>query len=327
MARKNRSSKAGFARAKARVTKTFLALTLAVIVYPVTTGMIGSIDPEYSEQELAVVNAPVLERNGDHLTIKGKVDDLFTSETFSLIANEAEAALDLLDTGMPDVMEVAESFDDARLYIASLRAVPDTPKIDLETRIAIAAVNPELMSSALDAINGIDKSIDPAPIAVPEQLAYARESTPATRFKTPVSAKLSQKEMWCLTTAVYFEARGESYEGQLAVAQVVMNRVNHTNYPSTVCGVVFQNQSMRNACQFSFACDGIPERVNDKNAWSIAERAAGEVVNGTNYLQNVSNATHYHATYVRPHWARRMDKVTKIGLHVFYRFKKGWTLG
>jgi spore germination cell wall hydrolase CwlJ-like protein len=134
---------------------------------------------------------------------------------------------------------------------------------------------------------------------------------------------LSQKSLWCLATAIYFEARGESYRGQVGVAQVVMNRVKHKAYPNTVCGVVFQNQSRRNACQFSFACDGIPERVSDKKSWAQADEIAKKVSNGSLYLTEVANATHYHANYVYPRWAPRLKRMTKIGLHIFYRFKKG----
>ena len=130
-----------------------------------------------------------------------------------------------------------------------------------------------------------------------------------------------------MAQAVYFEARGESYRGQVAVAQVVINRLHHRLYPSTICGVVFQNQHMRNACQFSFACDGIPERVNDPKAWKQAQEIARGAVSGQLYVKEVGQATHYHATYVYPDWAPRMKKVTRIGLHVFYQFKRNWRYG
>ncbi|MDF2980389.1 MAG: cell wall hydrolase, partial [Devosia sp.] len=136
-----------------------------------------------------------------------------------------------------------------------------------------------------------------------------------------------QKEMWCLATAIYFESRGEKYRGQVAVGQVVMNRVKHRLYPSTICGVVFQNQQRRNACQFSFACDGIPETVNDQKSWKQAMAIAKDVISGKEYLTEVGYSTHYHATYVYPHWAPRMKKNVKIGMHVFYQFKRGWKFG
>jgi spore germination cell wall hydrolase CwlJ-like protein len=91
--------------------------------------------------------------------------------------------------------------------------------------------------------------------------------------------------------------------------------------------VVFQNQSRRNACQFSFACDGIPEVVSERGPWAQAEEIAQKVTSGELYLTEVGQATHYHATYVRPAWAPRMNKLTQIGLHVFYEFKRGWLFG
>ena len=124
-----------------------------------------------------------------------------------------------------------------------------------------------------------------------------------------------------MATAIYFEARGESYRGQVAVGQVVMNRLAHPIYPKTICGVVFQNEQMRNACQFSFACDGIPETVTEPQAWAQAESIAKGVISGSLYLPEVENATHYHATYVYPDWAPQLKRVTKIGNHIFYKFK------
>jgi spore germination cell wall hydrolase CwlJ-like protein len=144
---------------------------------------------------------------------------------------------------------------------------------------------------------------------------------------TADAMQVSDKEMWCLATAIYFEARGESYRGQVGVAQVVLNRTKDHRYPDTICGVVFQNQHKRNACQFSFACDGIPEVVTERQPWVQAEEIASKVVAGELFLTEVGEATHYHATYVRPAWAPRMTKMTQIGLHVFYKFKSGWLFG
>lgn len=125
----------------------------------------------------------------------------------------------------------------------------------------------------------------------------------------------------CLAEAVYFEARGEPVEGQYAVAQVVLNRVRSGYYPDTVCGVVYQNKHRRNACQFSFACDRIPDRVNNQHAWTIATGVARDVTEGGAWLPEVGGSTHYHATYVRPRWIRDMVKLDSIGRHIFYRVR------
>ena len=133
------------------------------------------------------------------------------------------------------------------------------------------------------------------------------------------------RERKCLAEAVYFEARSESAEGQAAVAQVILNRVRSGLYPASVCGVVYQNRHRHLACQFTFACEGKSLRIADAESWETAKRVAREVTEGTTYLAEVGGATHYHADYVRPNWARRLKKMDVIGRHIFYKLKPGQT--
>ncbi len=135
----------------------------------------------------------------------------------------------------------------------------------------------------------------------------------------------TKKEQRCLAEAIYFEARGENDEGQIAVAQVVLNRVKNPSYPNSICGVVYQNRHKRNRCQFSFACDGIKDRISSPGAWAKAQRLALEVLDGKQYLKLVDASTHYHATYVNPRWAKSMAKRGQIGEHIFYKtYAGGW---
>jgi spore germination cell wall hydrolase CwlJ-like protein len=143
----------------------------------------------------------------------------------------------------------------------------------------------------------------------------------------PASAR-SPSEIKCLATAIYFEARGESEKGQLAVAQVVLNRLKNPAYPKTICGVVYQNRWIHNGCQFSFACDNIPDRITEPGPWKTAMDLATKAVNdeGDTFIADVGTATHYHAVYVRPYWARWMKKADKIGNHIFYKtYGGGWS--
>lgn len=133
----------------------------------------------------------------------------------------------------------------------------------------------------------------------------------------------SGAEQKCLAEGIYFEARGENVKGQAAVAQVILNRVRNPAYPSTICGVVYQNRSWRNRCQFSFACDGTRPRVRSQQHYRVAEEVAMAVTAGKIFLPEVGSATHYHATYVKPRWARTMERMKKIGLHIFYRTHGG----
>ena len=133
----------------------------------------------------------------------------------------------------------------------------------------------------------------------------------------------SESEQTCLANGIYFEARGESSQGQAAVAQVILNRVRNPAYPNTICGVVYQNKNWRNRCQFSFACDGQKDRIRDAHSYTEAEEIAEKVTTGKIWITEVGSATHYHANYVRPRWARAMEKVDKIGRHIFYRTFNG----
>jgi spore germination cell wall hydrolase CwlJ-like protein len=281
-----------------------------------------------------VAPSATLSRVGTDLIITGSID-LFESASF----NGANRALKQ-DRARPhvDLLAMTADFSDIRARIAALRnpeavAAVVTPVTGTAETIEVASIDPDMTNSAaLAAIDALAPDADvPLPRTMSKALAYAREELPATAFDGTVidkkGKKFSDKELWCMATAIYFEARGETYRGQVAVAQVVMNRVGHKLYPNSICGVVFQNQSKRNACQFSFACDGIPEKINDQKSWKQAQQIASEVVSGKEYLTEVGYATHYHATYVRPHWAPRMTKLTKIGLHVFYQFKRGWKYG
>jgi spore germination cell wall hydrolase CwlJ-like protein len=127
----------------------------------------------------------------------------------------------------------------------------------------------------------------------------------------------------CIAMAVYFEARGEPIAGQLAVAQVVLNRVDDDRHPDNACDVVYEAKKtrggkiIRNMCQFSFYCDGKPESVNDGEAWKAAINVARVAM--TIPLDVSQGATHYHAVYVDPTWRYTMRLTTQIGRHAFYR--------
>ncbi len=190
-------------------------------------------------------------------------------------------------------------------------------------------------------------SATPAPAdAVPiEVVAVPRQSrTAAANFglSTSIISKVEPKgdrpnfaglieqdqvarEEKCLAEAIYFESRSEPEEGQAAVAQVIFNRVKSGLYPTSVCGVVYQNRHRHNACQFSFACEGKSLRITDQDSWAVAKRIARDVTQGTTYVADVGDSTHYHANYVRPRWARALRRMDKIGNHIFYQLKPGQT--
>ena len=127
----------------------------------------------------------------------------------------------------------------------------------------------------------------------------------------------------CLTTAIYYEAAGESEQGQRAVAQVVLNRVRHPAFPASVCEVVYQGSERTTGCQFTFTCDGSLARRPSHNGWKQARRIAEQALAGT-VEPAVGMSTHYHANWVAPYWAPELDKIAGIGAHLFYRWRGQW---
>jgi hypothetical protein len=139
------------------------------------------------------------------------------------------------------------------------------------------------------------------------------------KIKTLLDTRIIQEN--CLATAVYFEARSESMVGQLAVAMVILNRVKASSSYSSICGVVYKGASNLNACQFSFACDGKPDIVDDARAWKAAHAVTALALandrKGTP-LQILATATNYHADYVDPVWSKSLNRLTQLGRHIFY---------
>ena len=128
----------------------------------------------------------------------------------------------------------------------------------------------------------------------------------------------ADKELACLTEAIYFEARGESINGQIAVAEVIINRANSPIFPDSICEVIKQGAQNLNRCQFSYKCDGQPEYMNERKAKKRAADVAILLMKGERRAIS-GNATHYHADYVDPYWASKLKKTATVGTHIFYK--------
>ena len=138
----------------------------------------------------------------------------------------------------------------------------------------------------------------------------------------------------CLALNTYHEAKNQSLVGQIATAQVVMNRVEDDRFPSTVCEVVKQGPTrpswedpekeypIKHRCQFSWYCDGKDDTPKNEKAWRKAQDVAFLVYYNKIQLDVTEGATHYHATYVRPAWAKTKKRTTRIEKHIFYRWEK-----
>jgi len=191
-----------------------------------------------------------------------------------------------------------------------------TPKLPRAT--ALASTTP----APADAVPVEIVSL-PAQPSMPNMSSVPRSDRP--NYAALIDEDKAGHEKRCLAEAIYFEARSEPEEGQAAVAQVVLNRVASGLYPSTICGVVYQNRNRYNACQFSFACEGKSLRITEQDSWQTATRIAEAVMDGKTYVSDVGGSTHYHANYVRPRWARRLEKMDVIGHHIFYKLRPGQT--
>jgi spore germination cell wall hydrolase CwlJ-like protein len=184
------------------------------------------------------------------------------------------------------------------------------------------AVNAPI-GTRLAALMGAERD---AMAALPPDVAAGR--APPARTDTPVAVRYDPawlatqspekggREWECLSQAIYFEARGESIAGQFAVAEVILNRVDSPAYPNSVCSVV--RQSGGGGCQFSYVCDGKPDRIGEAGAWRTAGKVAAVMLSGAPRALT-KGATHFHTTAVRPRWAQRFPRTATIGTHLFYR--------
>lgn len=179
-------------------------------------------------------------------------------------------------------------------------------------------------------------------------IAIAKEATSDTlenldgdlRFEVSETLSFNPEqfpEINCMALNIYYEARSSNLADQYAVADVVLNRVEDTRYPNTICEVVKQGKQkpswkdpskmvmVRNACQFSWYCDGKADNPRDKEAWKRAQSIAWDIVQWDSMRGITEGATHYHTTYVNPRWNKSrkgfsITRLGRIGAHIFYRW-------
>ncbi|KUF12013.1 cell wall hydrolase [Pseudoponticoccus marisrubri] len=154
-------------------------------------------------------------------------------------------------------------------------------------------------------------------LVTPQPVAATAEEV-ASFSRNTGAAQVGGAEWRCLAEALYFEARGESLKGQMAVAEVIMNRVDSPRYPNSVCGVINQGTGRKYACQFTYTCDGHPEHIAEPGAWERVGQVARKMLSGAPRTLT-KGATHYHTTAVNPKWARVFPRTAAIGVHRFYR--------
>lgn len=194
------------------------------------------------------------------------------------------------------------------------RLRPTTSAVALKNSAGSPLLMNALANSSFNAVLDVD-AFRPSP----EEIAY-HPSTEGLdfRYQGETQAEFEERERRCLATAIYFEARGEPLRGQVAVAQVILNRVRSPIFPETICGVVYQGQHQK-GCQFSFTCDGKTDNPRNDAQWAQAQDISRQIMGGELWLPEVGYSTFYHANYVSPRWAGGMNKIDKIGRHIFYK--------
>lgn len=161
--------------------------------------------------------------------------------------------------------------------------------------------------------------IDTDPVEGAIVVQRALDTTAGLNLGELDAARNAARERRCLAEAIYYEARSETLAGQMAVAEVVINRSHHRAYPNTICGVVYQGAERSTGCQFTFTCDGSMAAAPYGRGWERAQTVADHALMG--FARPVTNrATHYHTTAVDPHWNDTLVRTRRIGSHVFYRF-------
>jgi spore germination cell wall hydrolase CwlJ-like protein len=259
---------------------------------------------------------PALTRQADALfgaSGKGPRADTYRSE--GLITNAGKQRIVASLGGEPDLTAALGKRPEVLRDRKTDRLKPRTSDVALKSG---SASNPLLMNASSGSMFGPGLDVDSFKPSA-EEIAYS--PTPdalAFRSQGETQAEFEERERRCLAVAIYFEARGEPERGQVAVGQVIMNRVRSPLFPETICGVVYQGH-LKPGCQFSFTCDGKTDVPRNDAQWAQSQSLAKKITSGELWLPEVGYSTFYHANYVSPGWAGRMNKIDRIGRHIFYK--------
>lgn len=161
-----------------------------------------------------------------------------------------------------------------------------------------------------------------APVRIVQTVSTVKEYIdvpPPAAQPSEDAAVVLLAQLRCLTEAMYYEARGEAEDGEKAVAEVVLHRLQAGGYGSSICAVVYAG-ALKARCQFSFVCDGSRLRRRSERDWHKAQGLASRILSGELALADATGgALNYHAAYVRPFWAAKLVRTAQIGNHIFYR--------
>jgi spore germination cell wall hydrolase CwlJ-like protein len=229
-----------------------------------------------------------------------------------------------LSDALGDELAALNAFSETRNFArpaALARIEPEHDAADRREAQAIAVVD-ALNSQDVDAARQVDGA--QASMTTAQLLASLGNDLDIDVLDR-IEVEERSADWRCLAEAMYFEARGENVAGQLAVAEVILNRVDSVRYPDSVCGVVKQGAD-RKGCQFSYMCDGLKEHISNRRVFERIGKIAWLMLAGKPRTLT-DEALYFHATSVRPAWSRTFVRTTKIGRHIFYRPKVRLTQG
>lgn len=290
-----------------------VAFGAAALMLLVTLSPTRAVDARFADVKIAEVQLPLTA-----LPVQ--------AEDFNSAAVDAKPAL------TPEVLAAYVARQQAR---KGFDIFGEAPQPQLTSAVLSAYAATRYQNAALSAINNAAEPLALRPsfspdMAIPDTGVVPSVSDDALaeyarkRFQpTEKKVKVARQERDCLTTAIYHEARGESDDGQWAVANVIINRAMSKQFPSTMCGVVYQNANAgKYQCQFSFACDGHSDVARERRAWAKANRIAAnafaEFQRGQRPGVLPGSALYYHTRAVSPKWSNTYRQVAQIGAHVFY---------
>ena len=198
------------------------------------------------------------------------------------------------------------------------------PQPELNSEVLLGYIARGALGSSNSAVSAIASFTSPSPKAEPELNSSALAAYVESGYQ-PLAKRIevADTERNCLAQAIYHEARGESEAGQLAVANVIVNRARSGKFPSTLCGVIYQNADKGyHRCQFTFACDGRNDAPGERRAWArsadLAQTIYAEFAQGKQVGAVPGSALYYHTTAVSPSWSNTYNAVAQIGSHIFY---------
>jgi len=328
--------------------KIFRGVKCAFIVFAVSAVMLSLLD---------LANIRTIENaaafiNDNHLRVAGLPEKIRSGIDYISLepASQSVTVAIPLDDTFKTARPVTANYKAAASPIAELAAARYQDEVEIamvqppakrtpaftKSELRIVAEPAAVSALALEPIRlaSIDMGsslaeLVPAPVSVPmssviplDMVSMPRAAPgvppPSPAERLHLEGKERVKAERCLANAIYYEARSEPVRGQMAVAQVVINRAFSGFYPNDICGVVYQNAHRHLACQFTFACDGKRKVINERGHWARANRIAKQTLDGQIYVPEVAKSTHYHAVYVHPNWVGEMKKMVRFGVHNFY---------